>query len=151
MNHPPSTRQGIQGLTWPGALEGEGAGGYCEQPNSTNPTNPLNGACMLFSQPSKDQPNIAIIPGEPTLNAPQYRTHNVDVSSGPNDWTRKMPWRAPGSAPVLGSGCGVAAVSYTHLRAHETVLDLVCRLLLEKKKKRHNKKTKLEVSKSTDI
>ena len=28
-----------------------------------------------------------------------------------------------------------APVSYTHLRAHETVLDLVCRLLLEKKKK----------------
>ena len=27
----------------------------------------------------------------------------------------------------------VKAVSYTHLRAHETVLDLVCRLLLEKK------------------
>ena len=27
-------------------------------------------------------------------------------------------------------------VSYTHLRAHETVLDLVCRLLLDKKKKR---------------
>ena len=25
-------------------------------------------------------------------------------------------------------------VSYTHLRAHETVLDLVCRLLLEQKK-----------------
>ena len=29
-----------------------------------------------------------------------------------------------------------APVSYTHLRAHETVLDLVCRLLLEKKKKK---------------
>ena len=28
-------------------------------------------------------------------------------------------------------------VSYTHLRAHETVLDLVCRLLLEKKKQHH--------------
>ena len=27
----------------------------------------------------------------------------------------------------------LASVSYTHLRAHETVLDLVCRLLLEKK------------------
>ena len=26
----------------------------------------------------------------------------------------------------------VEPVSYTHLRAHETVLDLVCRLLLEK-------------------
>eukprot|EP00657_Telonema_sp_P-1_P004109 TRINITY_DN19513_c0_g1_i1.p1 TRINITY_DN19513_c0_g1~~TRINITY_DN19513_c0_g1_i1.p1 ORF type:complete len:158 (+),score=81.82 TRINITY_DN19513_c0_g1_i1:96-569(+) len=33
-----------------------------------------------------------------------------------------------------------AAVSYTHLRAHETVLDLVCRLLLEKKKKARNRK-----------
>ena len=32
-----------------------------------------------------------------------------------------------------------APVSYTHLRAHETVLDLVCRLLLEKKKtQRHH-------------
>ena len=31
-------------------------------------------------------------------------------------------------------GGTVKAVSYTHLRAHETVLDLVCRLLLEKKK-----------------
>src|SRR5664280_2870334 len=30
-------------------------------------------------------------------------------------------------------------VSYTHLRAHETVLDLVCRLLLEKKKKNKTK------------
>ena len=27
----------------------------------------------------------------------------------------------------------ILSVSYTHLRAHETVLDLVCRLLLEKK------------------
>ena len=31
-------------------------------------------------------------------------------------------------------GDDIEAVSYTHLRAHETVLDLVCRLLLEKKK-----------------
>src|SRR5665811_2541465 len=31
---------------------------------------------------------------------------------------------------------GSSPVSYTHLRAHETVLDLVCRLLLEKKKKK---------------
>ena len=35
-------------------------------------------------------------------------------------------------ARVAGDG---RPVSYTHLRAHETVLDLVCRLLLEKKKK----------------
>ena len=31
---------------------------------------------------------------------------------------------------------GPGAVSYTHLRAHETGLDLVCRLSLEKKKKK---------------
>ena len=34
---------------------------------------------------------------------------------------------------VLAFGV-VEPVSYTHLRAHETVLDLVCRLLLEKTK-----------------
>ena len=34
------------------------------------------------------------------------------------------------------------SVSYTHLRAHETVLDLVCRLLLEKTKKNRRKKKK---------
>ena len=33
---------------------------------------------------------------------------------------------------------GAATVSYTHLRAHETVLDLVCRLLLEKKTNKHS-------------
>ena len=40
---------------------------------------------------------------------------------------------------VVGFTPNVIAVSYTHLRAHETVLDLVCRLLLEKKKHHHNK------------
>ena len=34
----------------------------------------------------------------------------------------------------------IKPVSYTHLRAHETVLDLVCRLLLEKKKQYKKKK-----------
>ena len=37
--------------------------------------------------------------------------------------------------PDLHAVRGAGPVSYTHLRAHETVLDLVCRLLLEKKKK----------------
>ena len=32
----------------------------------------------------------------------------------------------------------IVPVSYTHLRAHETVLDLVCRLLLEKKNTQKN-------------
>ena len=34
----------------------------------------------------------------------------------------------------------INAVSYTHLRAHETVLDLVCRLLLEKNTQQTKKK-----------
>src|SRR5664280_2969690 len=41
-----------------------------------------------------------------------------------------------GEYAFIGAGAVVTKpVSYTHLRAHETVLDLVCRLLLEKKKK----------------
>src|SRR5450759_1896006 len=39
-------------------------------------------------------------------------------------------------ARALGDHVNEAAVSYTHLRAHETRHDLVCRLLLEKKKKK---------------
>ena len=73
-----------------------------------------------------------------------------------SSWLFKLPdprtygSKNPGATNVLRSGkksaaivtllgdAGkgwLAAVSYTHLRAHETVLDPVCRLLLEKKKK----------------
>ena len=46
-----------------------------------------------------------------------------------------LAWQRRGHAlaPLLEMGWP-GSVSYTHLRAHETVLDLVCRLLLEKKK-----------------
>ena len=36
------------------------------------------------------------------------------------------------------------SVSYTHLRAHETGRNLVCRLLLEKKKERKEEKKRKE-------
>ncbi|GAB5781304.1 hypothetical protein JMUB7526_28480 [Staphylococcus aureus] len=42
---------------------------------------------------------------------------------------KQRPWREKKIDNV-----SYAAVSYTHLRAHETCADLVCRLLLEKKK-----------------
>ena len=42
--------------------------------------------------------------------------------------------RHHGGLPNQGRLHDLQPVSYTHLRAHETVLDLVCRLLLEKKK-----------------
>src|SRR5450759_5747765 len=44
------------------------------------------------------------------------------VHTGAKDYTKLTPY--------------ILAVSYTHLRAHETRHDLVCRLLLEKKKKK---------------
>ena len=43
---------------------------------------------------------------------------------------------------ILDSDCILPAVSYTHLRAHETGRNLVCRLLLEKKKKKNSAKQK---------
>jgi len=64
--------------------------GFCE-----------HGECLFFSH------NVSI-PGEPTLNDERFRTMNVKVQSGPTDWSRKYPWRAPGTAPVFGSGCGSA-------------------------------------------
>eukprot|EP00826_Nyctotherus_ovalis_P049182 TRINITY_DN589_c0_g1_i14.p1 TRINITY_DN589_c0_g1~~TRINITY_DN589_c0_g1_i14.p1 ORF type:complete len:392 (-),score=82.04 TRINITY_DN589_c0_g1_i14:10-1185(-) len=45
-------------------------------------------------------------------------------------------------ACIAGTHQSIGAVSYTHLRAHETSLHLVCRLLLEKKKKKKKKKNK---------
>ena len=46
----------------------------------------------------------------------------------------RAPQGAGSTVADVLSLMGVDPVSYTHLRAHETVLDLVCRLLLEKKK-----------------
>eukprot|EP00658_Telonema_sp_P-2_P024915 TRINITY_DN20024_c0_g1_i2.p1 TRINITY_DN20024_c0_g1~~TRINITY_DN20024_c0_g1_i2.p1 ORF type:complete len:180 (+),score=35.65 TRINITY_DN20024_c0_g1_i2:2-541(+) len=54
------------------------------------------------------------------------------------DWISKTKesMGIPFSSEVLG---GMYAVSYTHLRAHETPEHLVCRLLLEKKNKQKKK------------
>ena len=49
--------------------------------------------------------------------------------------------KAAEARELRGYGVSLGAVSYTHLRAHETVLDIVCRLLLEKKKAKKKKKT----------
>ena len=61
------------------------------------------------------------------ISEKQYQ--NIIFCSAENDdtWARDV-------APIT-------PVSYTHLRAHETRHDLVCRLLLEKKKTKHNKYT----------
>ena len=43
------------------------------------------------------------------------------------------------SGECVTTPAGPGPVSYTHLRAHETGRNLVCRLLLEKKKKKKTK------------
>ena len=70
---------------------------------------------------------------DPTSRLPVSCTViNVQDSMSDGQDSIEASWRFVSHA--LRYGAGVAAVSYTHLRAHETVLDLVCRLLLEKKK-----------------
>ena len=63
-------------------------------------------------------------------------TRSRDAAAG-NGWARV-------AAEPDASGALVYAVSYTHLRAHETVLDLVCRLLLEKKKHKNQERQKIK-------
>ena len=82
----------------------------------------------------------------------------VDVIGYQWQWEFRYPEEgarstAAGQDPaVLVLPVDSTAVSYTHLRAHETVLDLVCRLLLEKKKKkeRHITITK-DTNQTTEI
>ena len=83
-------------------------------------------------------------------------TSNVVVVSGPSGagkgtlisaaqddpelsfaWPVSSTTRGMRPGEAHGSEYDFVAVSYTHLRAHETVLDLVCRLLLEKKHHSH--------------
>eukprot|EP00657_Telonema_sp_P-1_P011272 TRINITY_DN624_c0_g1_i2.p1 TRINITY_DN624_c0_g1~~TRINITY_DN624_c0_g1_i2.p1 ORF type:complete len:166 (+),score=45.87 TRINITY_DN624_c0_g1_i2:42-500(+) len=68
----------------------------------------------------------ARVPADQVLHAPE-------AASGEEGG---FLFRAHNSAPFAHSIAPRTPVSYTHLRAHETVLDLVCRLLLEKKKKK---------------
>ena len=59
----------------------------------------------------------------------------------PGEWTLiHFLDRLNSAADRVNVGCQAVddPVSYTHLRAHETVLDIVCRLLLETKQKTMN-------------
>mmetsp|Transcript_8455 Transcript_8455/g.21628 ORF Transcript_8455/g.21628 Transcript_8455/m.21628 type:complete len:398 (-) Transcript_8455:137-1330(-) len=60
------------------------------------------GECVWFTNEIK-------IPGWPTL-PDEFRTVLRNVTNGSkHDYFFKSPWRAPGTAPVLGHGCGVGA------------------------------------------
>ena len=59
----------------------------------------------------------------PVIPEPDHVPPNNPTTVGSRLIGAADPQTVPGETPV----------SYTHLRAHETVLDIVCRLLLEKK------------------
>ena len=73
----------------------------------------------------------------------QYRGWDGRAADHNTNWHDAIHANNPNTSP--GNPCGFdapAPVSYTHLRAHETVLDIVCRLLLEKKKREKQIKKK---------
>eukprot|EP00826_Nyctotherus_ovalis_P006279 TRINITY_DN11469_c0_g1_i2.p1 TRINITY_DN11469_c0_g1~~TRINITY_DN11469_c0_g1_i2.p1 ORF type:complete len:123 (+),score=12.35 TRINITY_DN11469_c0_g1_i2:64-432(+) len=107
---------------------------YRSQWSTLSTTNTLAalGSSMAFSSFS-----LALIvkaPLTPTvvtcIGSDHPTTHTPAL---PNPFTLKLSFvSAPKS--INFDLCFFIAVSYTHLRAHETSLHLVCRLLLEKKK-----------------
>ena len=76
---------------------------------------------------------IAAMTGTPYGVEQRRATNNLaDFAAGASPLLAQI---APEFLDQLGGTRGSSvAVSYTHLRAHETEADLVCRLLLEKKK-----------------
>ena len=73
----------------------------------------ISGACS-FKQETKSSLNtLSFSSGLDSINEIEWKSLDVSFESTDVD---------------------VISVSYTHLRAHETEADLVCRLLLEKKK-----------------
>ena len=61
--------------------------------------------------------------------------HHEEQDQEPRAGIRGDAWPAGCVHPNrVGPRLALEPVSYTHLRAHETVLDIVCRLLLEKTK-----------------
>ena len=72
-------------------------------------------------------------PGDPDAEKRLLKLRNlIRIKAGPGSERDKRVDRVAVLAEL-----DVEPVSYTHLRAHETVLDLVCRLLLEKKNKNY--------------
>ena len=69
------------------------------------------------------------------LNLSDIKTPAADIFKSPYDQRVLTLYNGTKSGDEINSQLTIVTVSYTHLRAHETVLDLVCRLLLEKKNK----------------
>src|SRR5450756_2559132 len=96
------------------------------------PTRSENRAAIrgLFRSHSPDQMERGLLT---QIAAPTTRT--IKIREGTSKNLTWPSWMAT-LRPSIGRNLDIPPVSYTHLRAHETRHDLVCRLLLEKKKKK---------------
>ena len=97
----------LRTLTFASALALASAHGHMTIPASTRNGGRLatggdctTGACFWFT-------NNMEITGPPTINASMQSLPSV-TGGGVEDVYKTSPWRAPGSAKVYGSGCGVA-------------------------------------------
>src|SRR5450756_2699956 len=102
------------------------------------------GSCKSGSAPSPSRLNLLLVTID-TLRADRLGCYGYSQIETPNldkiarqgvlfeNAVAPAPLTAPSHASMM-TGVYPTAVSYTHLRAHETRHDLVCRLLLEKKK-----------------
>ena len=97
----PTPSRGHGQITWPPSTRHGGnihAGADCAR-----------GECFWFSN------NVEIPAGlRPGTLPASMRSMEPEVEGGKRDVWRTHPWRAPGTAPVYGSGCGVAGGHPTH-------------------------------------
>ena len=85
-----------------------------------------------WSSTGAGMPRGPAVPGPSSACAATRPPRCSPSKAPPRSWPRSCAKTDAPSSSTRGS----AAVSYTHLRAHETVLDTECRLLLEKKKQK---------------
>ena len=104
---------------------------------------PLHDFVLVRPMGQEDRTASGIILPDSAKEKPQIgEVMAIGPGKFDEDGEKRMPIELKiGQKVLYKKWGGNEAVSYTHLRAHETVLDLVCRLLLEKKK-HHNDRTR---------
>ena len=92
------------------------------------PQSPIYFFFLMIRRPPRSTLDRSSAASDVYKRQPTSSPANTSRRTWPRGYGKRWRW-----SPRTGRIC-LAPVSYTHLRAHETVLDLVCRLLLAKKK-----------------